>query len=469
MSDDFLTIDDYGAPFRLPYHLGIFLAVNAISDAFVVIDGPDCVFRKTEWVHGRHDTRSTLLDAAAEHRVAHTLMTADRVVRDKGEALGARVAEVIRDPRARVVLVCSMPHVTIIGTQYDRILRRLESESREQRSLIEVPGRTLDGDWLDGYAATLSAIAERIDVTNAAPDPRRVAIVGHLMDRTEEDQRANVQELKRLVSALGLDLVSVWLDGGRYEDLARARDAGTLVALPLGRVAATTLARRTGARVLEAATPFGPGRTQRLLRALGRATGTIERAEALIDAELQRLVPRLEWVVPHALLHRRVAFNAPPDLWGGMLQLAAELGVEVVHLSTSAQSHHLVENLAEEFGSVPPMQFAPTEALLAKGLAVAGASGRLDLTIGETRACTAAAEWSPVMEFGFPSHFDHALYARPFLGFEGWMSFVDRMVRALARPPWLHRKGSEASTARRPTVASQPPSDASMSGKRVAE
>jgi nitrogenase molybdenum-iron protein alpha/beta subunit len=40
---------------------------------------------------------------------------------------------------------------------------------------------------------------------------------------------------------------------------------------------------------------------------------------------------------------------------------------------------------------------------------------------------------TPVMEIGYPSFFTHALYARPFLGFDGALAFIDSMGNALRR------------------------------------
>ena len=36
-----------------------------------------------------------------------------------------------------------------------------------------------------------------------------------------------------------------------------------------------------------------------------------------------------------------------------------------------------------------------------------------------------------MVEFGFPSVYSHALYDRPFLGFQGFMAFVDTLANAL--------------------------------------
>jgi nitrogenase molybdenum-iron protein alpha/beta subunit len=40
----------------------------------------------------------------------------------------------------------------------------------------------------------------------------------------------------------------------------------------------------------------------------------------------------------------------------------------------------------------------------------------------------------PTMEFGFPSYRSHALSDRPFLGFNGFLSFVERMGDEMTRP-----------------------------------
>ncbi|MFO0759634.1 MAG: nitrogenase component 1 [Byssovorax sp.] len=421
----------YAIPHRFPFHIGLFLATNAIPDAYAMIDGPDCVFRKTEWVHGKHDWRSTLLDGLGHHRVVNTLMNAEQVIKNKGEELAARIRKVGALPGSALVLVCSMPHVMIIGLQYDKILRRLQPEVSPQ--LIEVPSRSLDGDWLDGYAEALAAIAENIDVRGARPDPEKVAVIGHLMDRTEEDQAANVREIERMLGALGLTPSSVWLSNRPYAHLAEAKDAGTLLAFPLGRRAAELLAARTGARVLPVEVPFGLGRSGRMLRAVGRALGREAEAERFIDAELRRLTPRLEWVVGHVFVGKRVAFSLPPELFGGAAQIAAELGMEPVLFASSASDRTLDTDLAAELGAAPPALFAPSKAVLQQALGALVEAGELDLAVGDSDFCDQVIHRVPCVEMGFPAHFDHALFERPSLGYRGWICLVDRLAQALSR------------------------------------
>jgi nitrogenase molybdenum-iron protein alpha/beta subunit len=427
----------FSSPYRHPYLIGLFLAVNAIPDVYGVIDGPDCNYRKAEWVFGSHDLRSTLLDALGQHRVVPTLVNAEGVIKSVGDEVVKRIRRVSLLPDVGLCMVCSMPHVTIIGTQYGRLLEGLRDQV--PFPLIEVPSRSLDGDWLDGYADTLTAIAQSIDVRGADPSPRRVAVIGHLMDRTEYDQLANVSEIERMLGAVGLDPVSIWLSGRPYAHLVAARDAGLLLAFPHGVAAARALARRTGARVIEVPVPFGLGPTQRLLRAVAAAldpggasgdgglTGEVER---FIDAELGRLVPRLEWVIPRVFLGRQVAFSGDPALFGSIVQLCEELGMEVVHLSSSVRRPGWLGEPEPGGQILPPMTFAGPSATLARELGALIDEGAIDLVIADSHLALLTPQTQRVafLEHGFPSERRHALSERPFLGFRGWISFVDELA-----------------------------------------
>ena len=210
---------DFTKPYKLPYQLGVYLAVNAVSDMYAVIDGPDCLFRKAEWVHGKHDLMSSLLDVLGRHRIVSSLVNAEAVVKDRGERLAFRLRQVNEIPGANAALVCAMPHVLIIGTQYDRILRMLEPEVSIE--IMEAPSLSLQGDWVDGYVESMAALARKVDVAGGKPDPRRIAIIGYLHDRNEADHAANVEELRRLFGAIGLEVACIWLSGGNFAELSQ--------------------------------------------------------------------------------------------------------------------------------------------------------------------------------------------------------------------------------------------------------
>jgi nitrogenase molybdenum-iron protein alpha/beta subunit len=425
-------VEDFSPPLRYPFLIGVYMATNAIPDAYTVVDGPDCLFFKTEYIHGKHDIRSTLLDVFGNHRIALTNVNAGNVAKSHGDAVLRKIKQIDALPGSGVIFVSSLPMVTIIGTQYDTLVR--DAQPTTGARLIDCPGRSLQGDWLMGYSDMLVALAGNIDTSGGEPDPKKVAIVGHLMDRTEGDHVANVRELERIVAALGLELVTVWLGNQPYDQLSQVRDAGTILAFPLGQKAAKVLATRTGAKVVDVKVPFGLPRTRLMIDQLARATGTETAAATFVEAELRELIPRMEWVVPHVFLGKKLGFSAAPDLFGGFVQIAQDLGAEVTHLSAPCFGNHLAEDLSEDCDGFPEPLFSPKHRAIAAEVEKLLAT-RTDLLLGNTELRDHLRSGGPdgpaFLEFGFPSFFDHALADRPFLGFRGWIAFVDRMANAL--------------------------------------
>jgi nitrogenase molybdenum-iron protein alpha/beta subunit len=421
-----LAHERFSLPYRLPFHLGLYLAINAIPGCFAVIDGPDCLYRKAEWVHGRHDLCSTLLDAGGRHRIVPTFLHSAEVIKTKGEEVVKRLRRVGQFADADLVLINTMPHVQIIGTQYDKLIAEVEDELRQP--IYEVPSRALDGDWLDGYAEVLTTLARRIPLRERLR-PGTVAILGLLMDRNEGDGRANVSELERLVEGLGLAPISTWLSGRRFAHLCDAAEAELIVALPHGVDAARMLARRTGARVIEVGQPFGLPATLAMLRAIAKASGREREAERLIQAELSHVLPVFEWLIPTQLLGRKLAFSGDPTLFDGLLLGARELGMDVLHLSAPARRpRHGVGLDLVEHGTLPPVHFAPPRPTLDRSL---------NLVLRDVDVMIANSELSVAgpagrFEFGFPNFHRHALYESPYLGVRGWAWFVQEIATLLA-------------------------------------
>lgn len=441
-------LDRFGRPYRFPYHLGLYMAVNAIPGCFVIIDGPDCIYRKAEWIHGKHDLCASLLDACGRHRVVSTLLHSGEVIKSRGEAVVKRIRRIAQLPEAELVLINSMPHVQIIGTQYDALIAEVEDQVAQP--IYEVPSRALEADWLDGYAEALTTLAQRLPLAEGPPIADSVAIVGVLMDRVEADHTANVAELERLVAALGLTPISTWLSNRPIAHLGQAGRARTLLALPHGVPAARALARRTGAQVIEVEQPFGLRATARVIRALARATEREREGEALIDAELAAVVPRFEWLIGSRLVGRKLAFSGDPTLFEGLLEGAAELGLDVVHLSAPARRPAFGVDLdAGRHGPIAPPLFAPTVRTISRHLETLCATVGIDLAIGGSefplRDPGPDIERSPGrMDFGFPNFFWHALHDSPFLGFRGWAWFVQQMINSMARRPRVRRLATDS-------------------------
>lgn len=426
---------------NLPFMVGVYLAVNALADAYLLVDGPDCAHMKTQYVQGNHDWLSTLTDISGFHRVANTALHPFHMARSREDEVVDLLSRIAAHPQAGVALITPMPMAAITGVDYDR-LARLAADRAGGRPVVHVPGRSLSADWLGGYGLTLSSLASSpaLDLSGPAPDPARVAIVGYLMDRNEGDHVANLRVLRDLLARLDLELCSTWLGGGTFEELREVKRAGLIVSLPYGRRAARVLGRRLGIEVLETALPFGLDGTARWLRQVAAATGRLDRVEAVIDDELTRVAPPLQWVVPAVLLHRTVAFIGDPHLLEGFLDFTAELGLRHGPMIVTARADH-TPDLAQR---LPSVAFEPTRARFMELLEPLRRDA-VDLVVTNSTGCSLMAGSTPVMEFGFPSYFTHALYPRPFLGFEGALAFADSMANALRRVDLLRRRhGPEA-------------------------
>lgn len=257
--------------------------------------------------------------------------------------------------------------------------------------IVTVARRPID-EWWVGFADALHAVACDLDLPTRRSRPDAVVVVGLPLDRLEPDRIADRDEIARLLQrALDLEVVSVWPSGLGCESLRRAAEAGIVVSLPHGREAGRTLARRTGATLIEAGLPVGLGGAIRFVREVGRAVG--RDPEPFIQRQTRRYAPRLEWLIPHALLHRRVRVEVDPWMTETLTTFLTEVGCRVA---------------GEE---------------------------RPDLVIGPRTAVErAAGAGLAFLEKGFPSPGHHALYPNPaWFGFEGAMGLVEDIANRLTQ------------------------------------
>jgi nitrogenase molybdenum-iron protein alpha/beta subunit len=415
-------LEPYATRSNFPYLFGVYLAANAIPDAALVVDGPDCALYKAQFIQGRHDLNSTLIDCGGRSRLLVSCVTVEGIVKDRTAALDRLFLEAATG--RSVVLAASLPMAAITGTQYGQILRRMTQASGVPG--VEIPFGSLGGDWLDGYSATLEALARAVGPGPGGTSPRKVGIVGYFMDRNENDHFANVAELERLIRALDLEPVSTWLSGRPWSHLQAIREAGVIVALPHGVEAARMLADRTGARVVELPVPIGPSGTMRWLSDLGAATGREEAAERVLADELNDLVPRIRWLVQQVFCGVRVSFVGDPHLIDPVVGFLEELGCVPVLLASVGRGKRA------SVSTLPvPVLVEPTAAELRAALEALPEDRRIDLAIQcDTYGFGGDGEHA-VLPFGFATPLWHAVADAPFVGFRGAACLVHRMAEKL--------------------------------------
>jgi nitrogenase molybdenum-iron protein alpha/beta subunit len=305
--------------------------------------------------------------------------------------------------------------------------------------VASVPGNALSGDWLDGYAATLKVLARSIDLAGAEPQPGTVAVVGYLMDRNEGDHRGNLHEMERLLGQLGLRSASIWLSGGGVAELARVREAAAIVSLPYGREAARLLGERLSVPVIDVDLQLGLTGAERWLRAVAAATGRAGEVSTVVDTELSRAVPLVDWAVPYHLLHRALVFVGDPHLGLAWEEVAAEVGMRVERHFVLGRRAHAVR-LLERCGA-DRVVVDPKRTTLDRGVLALVTEGRCHMIVGCSLGLPPGPQPAALVELGYPSFFTHALEERPFLFFRGFVNLVERMVNELRRAELIAHDG----------------------------
>ena len=420
-----------GVRINIPYLQGAYLAFNALPDAYFMGDGPSCIFDKAEHIHGRHDLFSTLLSCESAHRVQHTGVNVFNIAGDCEGEIAAGLRRMAAFPGCGAVFMGSMPMCSIVGTDYERILREALAGSGKPAFLL--PRRSaMSGDWLDGYAAVLEALAAGMDLDGAQPEAETVALVGYFMDRNEGDHWGNLKELERILRALGLKTACVWLSGRPYEALRQVRRASAVISLPHARKAGGLLAKRLGVPLVEAGLPFGLEATRRFVEQLGREFDRQAQAEAFIAAELDEIAPKLQWTVPHAFLGRRFAFSGDPHYAAGFLEQIEDLGGRVEGTLVVGGAGHLPEAQRKALARRPGTAFEPVPQEVS-ALWGGFAAGGVDLIVGSAFAFAQVDRGRRWLEFGYPSEDTHFLRDEPFLGFQGALAFLSRVANEVTK------------------------------------
>jgi len=423
-------VDSLGVRFGYPRIMGIYLATNALSDLWMLVDSPDCASLRAEFIQLNHDWHSDLLAQDGRHRIASTGVSPDSIALDRREAIASQL-RLIAEAGGNWVCVVATAISALVGVDYEAVYRAMEDESKPRYLRL----RTVDslGDWCSGYAQVMEALALDIPLSGGPLVEDEVAVVGYLWDRNEADHGANMAELRRLLDMLGLKLTCVWLSGEPSTDLARVSTAATVVELPNAGGAARTLAGRTGARLVSAGLPMGLGATLGWLEAIAEATG---RGDALgrVEAEAGRCAGLLSRPAQRFFAGRSFAICTETHLASGLAAFAREMGGEVRLVATSGGEPN-VPPCADEHLHEPPLPL-----LGARLRAVHEESGSVPVFIGnEQAASTVHTVPFAAVFMGFQCPGVHRLHDSPFLGFKGSLWLADQIAGAIPNVLLFHR------------------------------
>ncbi len=412
---------------------GVFLAVNAIPDVALVVDSPGCVLMKAGRLQGNHDRNADLLNTIRP-RIFHSQAEIEALMAGDDGGLRGAIRSACETPGISAVLVTGSATSSLVGREL------LPAGLREtaKTPLWEVSSRELYGDWLDGYDLTLQSIAKNMEFGDIRKEKAAVALVGHLMDRNEADGRSDVRELERMLRAVGLDPVSVWGSGRDLEHLKQAARAETVLSLPFGRKAAKTLAKRTGARLLERNLPLGIEATGRFLQGLTEVTESKAEIEAFLYAERRRILPMLTHAVESAIEDRRFFFAGAPAILAELVEFTQYFGGTVAGCLCTAAVGPKEEKRLKSLGI--PIHERPTEKTTTALFDEARREVGSFICLGDGIIGGIAGKLGGIpIEIGYPSFLTHFLRSSPILGFEGVLNLAERISNAVGQARLMDR------------------------------
>lgn len=405
----------------ITYLVWVLLGINAIKDAYLWMDAPDCFFFKNDFVQWNHDITSSLRKENGRHRILSTIADADNVVDNRNNKFVETLTSMAEKDFVRMCFVSSMPMAQVLWSDYDGVIQ--EVVEKVNKPIFHIPSRSMTDCWLEGYSDLLFSLAKNINIDSAAPQKNNVAIVGNLFDRWEWDCIWNVKELKRIFEALWLNVVSVWLDGWSFDDILKIKDAQTIISLPYGRKAAKKIAKRLKVDVLELDIPFWLDKTGEFITKVWEKFGLEKQAEQFIQQELTHTnhIDILKWVVPHTFIWKRVSFYADPYIINGMMNLAHTLWFQVDKIYIHGDEKHLKNNLWLNLENVQ----------IDYGLNGRESLDHLDLLVRNSHHFLWDRGNLKQMEFGFPSYNYHVYPHEGYFGYKGALRFINRMANIL--------------------------------------
>jgi nitrogenase molybdenum-iron protein alpha/beta subunit len=401
------------------YLTGIYLAMNAVPDLYVLIDSPPfCVIDKLFYVQKTHDLLSDMFRRDTIHRLASTGVDGSQFVHDRTPKVEKTLASLLAQEGCSAVFLAAMPVAQVLAVDYSQMIAKAKEKTK--KLIAELPSRGMYSEWLAGYEEAMLTLAKTIPLKGKKQNKKTdIAMIGNLFDRNEGDCTGNISELRRILGALSLDLKTVWFDGSGIDSLKKAGLAGTIISLPYARKAAKHLADRTGADLIEADLPIGLQGTTRFIRQISKRLNINKTAETFIEKELDQAVPLVGRMIPGYFQDRNVSINADPYLAEALAKSLEEIGVNIKQRIFFCSKKYFQSD--ERNAMFEPMY---TE--------VAGLDySEIDMVIGTSQIKNIlrhSKKQVPYTELGYPSEDYHCLTSSPTFGFRGFINILNRIM-----------------------------------------
>ena len=422
---------------------GISLAVHATSDAFLLQHtGVGCKYKAAaqtaqhDW--GEHPNR----------REGWTQVGEVSLIKGAAERIGPFARTWYERRRPGFMIVVTAFFIELTGDASSDYVADLAKTLPCPVALISTVAP--NQGFFGGYGAVILAMAKTLDWKAAAAHPKRVTVVGQFFHRYEGDQLADVVQLQGLIAAAGLEVGPIFLSGAPWKELSTAAESGIVLELPYMKPVTRKLKRIVKKRThVQTDMPIGLSGTARFLRELAAGAGLpMGPVEARIERELAAVQERLVMMKHHQLRHTVAFVFADTPLAAGLCTILVELGVpiELVGLrDTSLGGERAFRETLERNGvqtdarvlEQPSLAYirdkVVSRTIGLRGAIVIGSSHELGVFTHRPHANELHFR-GVLLETGMPSNQFHTVADAPTLGFQGVLTWAQRILGGMLAP-----------------------------------
>jgi len=340
-----------------------------------------------------------------------------------------------------LIAVTSSCLTETIGDDMVGIIKRFKEANvgKDLPEIIPISTPSYNGSHIEGYDKAMLSLVEhlaypsesnnKINIITGHLSPYDVREVKNILNQIGSESIILTDTSENLDAPLSEESLGLYTEGTTVDEIRdTANSKGTIALSKHADSAALHLEKRFGVKSVSGPLPVGLENTDSFVKSV---CGLMEmEIHESLERDRGRLMDAM--VDAHSYnYHRKVAIFGDPDFVSGLTRFTAEMGMMPTVLCTGAKSNRFVEDveiIAKEKGFNPVVLAGGDLYDMHREIKKAGA----DILIGNSYGTSIAKEECiPLFRAGFPI-FDRVGAQRIVtLGYNGGISFVDRLTNTI--------------------------------------
>lgn len=424
--------------------LGVFAGTHAVPGVIMLLHTTvGCKF-KTQLQISDHDW-----GRESHNQRLWTGVDDARIIKGSGQRLVEFATTWYQRRKPEVFIVATNASIELSAFDVEAAVAELRMRLPIPVLYLKTPGHA--GSVFSGYRRFMAALVPLLDPPGTDPAAAAsVTVGGYFLDRFEMEHAANISELRRLLTACGLSWRGALFDGSPWESVRKAGAARNMVWLPYGHGVAARACTDDGRRHSETDLPVGLTGTSVFMDKVGRDLGLDPAlVQAVKDRELSRVVPLIKRAVG-SIAGQRVAVFLDTPAAAAVTAFLTELGIHVPLVcltdgssASEAEFFAACSRLGANFLDGAGGTFRPSRPRVLAGRSRNAEylefqnecrNGFIPVAIGSSiQSAGLESAGVSVIEMGFPSVNKHWLYPMPWMGYNGAVALVQRILDTFRR------------------------------------